>query len=194
MGNGLSPRRITGGFRSFFRFARCSAFRRARVSSASWWSSACLFANSSSARRPPLSGAGELPHEQLAGHRIWLPGIIDGSEWAGYYADLADTYGLSIDALGPHFSDEALMEQIATSPGLATIVGDRDRYLWPAHYDLRRNPLRAPTPVYPHSLIWSKINHHHHGLTALRSFITETAKTTAISDACAPRASDRNPN
>lgn len=141
----------------------------------------------------PLAGARELRPEQLAGHRIWVPGIIEGSEWAAYYADLADAFSLSIDALGPHFGDEALMEQIATSPGLATIVGDRDRYLWPAHYDLRRIPLHDPTPVYPHSLIWSKTNPHH-GLTALRSFITRAAKTTTITDAWTPRASNRNPS
>lgn len=137
----------------------------------------------------PLAGARDLRPEQLARHRIWVPGIIKGSEWAA----LADAFGLSIDALGPHFGNEALMEQIATSPGLATIVGDRDRYLWPAHYDLRRIPLHDPTPMYPHSLIWSKTNPHH-GLTTLRNYITETAKTTTITDASTHRASERKPS
>jgi hypothetical protein len=39
-----------------------------------------------------------------------VPGIVDGSEWGAHYADLADVFGLSIDALGPHFGDEALRE------------------------------------------------------------------------------------
>lgn len=137
-----------------------------------------------------LAGEHELHPEQLAGHRIWVPGIVQGSEWAVYYADLAEAFGLSIDALGPHFGDEALMEQIATSPGLATFVGDRDRYLWPAHYDLRRIPLHDPTPVYPHSLIWSKTNPHP-GIPALRNYITQIHPQGSFDDAWTPGASDR---
>lgn len=138
----------------------------------------------------PLARARELRPEQLAGHRIWVPGIVEGSEWGAYYADLAEAFGLSIDALGPHFGDEALMEQIATSSKLATVVGDRDRYLWPAHYELRRIPLREPTPVYPHSLIWSKSNPHP-GIPALRKYVAQLRADSQTGDVWRPGGSTR---
>ncbi len=37
---------------------------------------------------------------------------------------------------------------------LATLVGERSRYLWPDSYDLRCMPVRDPTPVCPMSLVW----------------------------------------
>lgn len=118
----------------------------------------------------PLANFKEVDLSQLGGHRIWVPGIIDGSEWAVFYAQLAKVFGLSIDALGPHFGDEALMDQLSTSSNLATLVGDHDRYLWPTQHDLRRIRIRNPTPVYPHSLIWLNTNPHP-GLTALRAYL-----------------------
>ena len=89
----------------------------------------------------------------LAGHRIWIPGIRPGTEWAAFYEALSHDFGLSIDALGPSFGDEALMDALADSGALATLVGSGDRYLWPHSHDLRRIPLREPAPVYPHVLL-----------------------------------------
>src|SRR4051794_364540 len=40
---------------------------------------------------------------QLAGHRIWMPGIVAGTEWAAYYDELAAAFGLTIDTIGPNF-------------------------------------------------------------------------------------------
>ena len=60
---------------------------------------------------------------------------------------------------------------IAGSPALATIVGEQSRLFWPASYDLRRIPLRDPTPVYPHSLIWRRDNPHP-ALAALRDHLS----------------------
>jgi DNA-binding transcriptional LysR family regulator len=107
---------------------------------------------------------------QLAGHRIWIPGIVPGTEWAAYYDELAAAFGLTIDAVGPNFGTETLLDVLADSPALASLVGERTRLLWPADYDLRRIPLRDPAPVYPHSLIWRRDNPHP-ALTALRSFL-----------------------
>ncbi|WP_294181289.1 LysR family transcriptional regulator [uncultured Schumannella sp.] len=118
----------------------------------------------------PLANRKHLSPKQLADHRVWIPGIVEGTEWAAYYEDFAGAFDLTIDALGPHFGDEALMDQLAESANLATIVGDRDRYLWPAQYDLRRIPLRAPTPMYPYSFLWLSSNPHP-GLVALRSYL-----------------------
>lgn len=64
------------------------------------------------------------------------------------------------DGVGPHFGDEALLEEIADSRSLMTFGGDRDRYLWPTHFDLRRIPLRDPAPIYPYSLVYRKDNAH----------------------------------
>jgi hypothetical protein len=79
---------------------------------------------------------------------------------AGYFAELADTFGLDLDVVGPVFGYEALLAEIAESPDLATLVGEGSRYLWPDSYDLRRIPVRDPALVYPLSLIWREDNQH----------------------------------
>ncbi len=49
-----------------------------------------------------LAGARSVTLAQLAGHRIWMPGIVPGTEWAAYYDDLvAEDFGLTIEATGP---------------------------------------------------------------------------------------------
>jgi DNA-binding transcriptional LysR family regulator len=96
----------------------------------------------------------------LAGQRIWMPGLLPGSEWAAYYDDLAAAFGLTIERVGPHFGTEYLLDVLADSSTLANLAGERTRLLWPDHYDLRRIPIRHPTPVYPSSLIWHQDNPH----------------------------------
>jgi DNA-binding transcriptional LysR family regulator len=117
-----------------------------------------------------LAAASVLTPAALAGHRIWMPGIVTGTEWAAYYDELAAAFGLTIDPAGPNFGTEALLDAIAGSPVLATLVGAQTRLLWPAHYDLRRIAVRNPAPVYPHSLIW-RTDNPHPALTALRSYL-----------------------
>jgi DNA-binding transcriptional LysR family regulator len=118
-----------------------------------------------------LAGASAVTPAELAGHRIWMPGIVTGTEWAAFYEALAAEFGLTIDATGPNFGIEPLLDAIADSPVLATFVGEQTRLLWPAHYDLRRIAVRDPVPVYPHSLIWRRGNPHP-GLAALRGYLT----------------------
>ena len=118
----------------------------------------------------PAHALGEAPSvtpAELAGHRIWMPGVVSGTEWAAYYGELAAVFGLSIDTVGPNFGIEPLLDAIADSPALATFVGERTRLLWPAGHDLRRVTVCAPTPVYPHSLLWRGDNPHP-ALAALR--------------------------
>ena len=103
---------------------------------------------------------------QLAGHRIWMPGYVAGTEWAAYYDELAAEFGITIDAVGPNFGTETLLDAVAGSADLATFVGEQTRLLWPAGYDLRRIALTGPEPVYPHSLLWRAGNPH----PALRAF------------------------
>jgi DNA-binding transcriptional LysR family regulator len=117
-----------------------------------------------------LASARKVTPAQLAGHRIWIPGIVAGTEWAAYYDELAVTFGLTIDAVGPNFGTESLLDVIADSPDLATLVGEQTRLLWPADYGLRRIAVHDPTPVYPHSLIWRNDNPHP-ALTALRNYL-----------------------
>lgn len=110
--------------------------------------------------RHRFANAASVSPAQLAGHRIWMPGMTAGTEWADYYAELADAFGLTIDVVGPVFGNEALLEEIAGSAELATFVGEGSRYLWPDSYDLRRIPVRDPAPIYPMSLIWRDDNPH----------------------------------
>ncbi|GGM48594.1 LysR family transcriptional regulator [Dactylosporangium sucinum] len=115
--------------------------------------------------RHALANARVVTPAQLAEHRIWMPGMAAGTEWAAYYDELAAAFGLTIDGVGPVFGNEALLAEIADSAQLATLAGERTRYLWPDSYDLRRIPVRNPAPVYPISLIWRDDNPH----PALRS-------------------------
>lgn len=117
-----------------------------------------------------LAGADSVPLAELAGRRIWMPGIVSGTEWAAYYAALAAEFGLTIDTTGPNLGIELLLDMIADSAVVATFVGARTRLIWPESLDLRRIPLRDPTPVYPHALLW-RADNPHPALTALRTHL-----------------------
>lgn len=67
---------------------------------------------------------------------------------------------LRIDAAGPNFGNEVLLDILADSPDVATLVGSRDRYIWPANHDLRRIPIVNPTLAYPLSLILRRADPH----------------------------------
>ncbi|GAA4812754.1 LysR family transcriptional regulator [Streptomyces ziwulingensis] len=114
-----------------------------------------------------LADARSVPLARLAGHRIWMPGIVPGSEWAAYYDDLVAEFGLTIEATGPNFGSDALLDTVAGTPALATFMGEHTRLVWPAGHGLRRIPVTDPEPVYPHSLLWHRDNPHP-ALTALR--------------------------
>lgn len=120
--------------------------------------------------RHRLAAARTLTPEQLRGHRIWVPGIAPRSEWSQFYDQLVTEFDLRIDAAGPNFGNEVLLDILAESGDVATLVGARDRYLWPAHYDLRRIPLVNPTLAYPLSLIFAADPH-----PALRGVIDHLA-------------------
>jgi DNA-binding transcriptional LysR family regulator len=109
--------------------------------------------------RHPLANATRVPLAELARYPIWMPGLIE-TEPVGYYQDLAEAFGLTIDTIGPSFGVEALLAEIADSATLANLVGEGSRYLWPESYDLRRIPVVDPTPVYPLRLIWRADNAH----------------------------------
>ncbi|MFE9220069.1 LysR family transcriptional regulator [Streptomyces lavendulae] len=120
-----------------------------------------------------LAGARSVGLAQLAGHRIWMPGIVPGTEWGAYYDDLAAEFGLTIEATGPNFGSDALLDTVADTPALATFMGEHTRVVWPAGHGLRRIPVTDPTPVYPHSLLWHRDNPHP-ALAALRAQLAAT--------------------
>jgi DNA-binding transcriptional LysR family regulator len=124
----------------------------------------------------PLASAAAVTPDQLAGHRLWMPGVVPGTEWGAYYAEFATAFKLSIDAAGPNFGTEVVLDTIAESADVATLVGAGSRVLWPPGHDLRRVPIEAPTPVYPHSLVWRRGNAHP-GLAALRRHLTKSERT-----------------
>ncbi|MGW2440319.1 LysR family transcriptional regulator [Streptomyces goshikiensis] len=116
-----------------------------------------------------LAGAGSVTVAQLVGHRIWMPGIVPGTEWAVYYEDLVAEFGLTIEVTGPNFGSDALLDTVADTPALATFMGGLTLprlppggagTAWPAGRGLRRIPVTGPTPVYPHSLLWHRDNPH----------------------------------
>ncbi|MFJ7256496.1 LysR family transcriptional regulator [Streptomyces sp. NPDC098085] len=121
-----------------------------------------------------LAGTRSVTVAQLAGHRIWMPGIVPGTEWGAYYDDLVAEFGLTIEATGPNFGSDALLDTIADTPALATFMGEHTRLIWPADHGLRRIPVTDPTPVYPHSLLWRRDNPHP-ALATLRAHLAATA-------------------
>ncbi|MFI7411164.1 LysR family transcriptional regulator [Streptomyces sp. NPDC049627] len=121
-----------------------------------------------------LAGARSVTVAELAGHRIWIPGLVPGSEWAAYYDDLVAEFGLTIESTGPNFGSDALLDTVADTPALATFMGEHTRLIWPAGHGLRRIPVTDPTPVYPHSLLWHRDNPHP-ALSALRAHLAATA-------------------
>ncbi|MFC9246242.1 LysR family transcriptional regulator [Streptomyces sp. NPDC057136] len=107
---------------------------------------------------------------ELVGHRIWMPGIVPGTEWAAYYDALAAAFDLTIEITGPDFGTEPLLDTIADSGSLATFVGEQTSFVWPVDHGLRRIAVKDPTPVYPHSLLWHRDNPHP-ALAALRNHL-----------------------
>ncbi len=110
--------------------------------------------------RHPLASARTLTPPQLRRHRIWVPGIVPDSEWSEFYDQLATAFDLRIDAAGPNFGNEVLLDTLADSADVATLIAARDRYLWPVHYDLRRIPIVNPTLAYPISLLMRATDAH----------------------------------
>ncbi|MHA6627547.1 LysR family transcriptional regulator [Pseudonocardia sichuanensis] len=130
--------------------------------------------------RHPHAGRVAVTLAQLVGHRLWIPGAVAGTEWATYYQDLAAAFGLGIETVGPSSGTEHLLDVLAESPTVATLVGSRTRMLWPDHYDLRRIPVCEPRPIYPHSLVWRRDNPHP-GLRALREHLGRAVRLDASS-------------
>ena len=136
--------------------------------------------------RHELAGAGSMAPAELAGRPIWMPGIVAGTEWAAYYDELAAAFGLRIDASGPNFGIEHLLDTVAGSAERITFAGAGTHIVWPAHRGLRRIRLRDPAPVYPWSLVW-RAGDRHPGLTALRAHLALRSPQPRGAGVWAPR-------
>ena len=139
-----------------------------------------------------LAAARVLTPAELAGHRIWMPGNVPGTEWAAYYDALAAEFALTIEVTGPDFGTEPLLDTIADSRSLATFVGEQTRLVWPADHGLRRIALRSPTPVYPHSLLWHRDNPHP-ALATLREHLRAARADWSATGTWTPAWADRGP-
>ncbi|MFI9504796.1 LysR family transcriptional regulator [Nocardia sp. NPDC052566] len=126
--------------------------------------------------RHPLAAARTVTPHQLRKLRIWVPGIAPGSEWSEFYDQLTTAFDLRIDAAGPNFGNEVLLDTLADSADMATLVGARDRYIWPTNHDLRRIPIVNPTLAYPLSLMLPTTNPH----PGLRPIIDHFASLTPL--------------
>ncbi|MFQ6143699.1 LysR family transcriptional regulator [Streptomyces seoulensis] len=133
-----------------------------------------------------LARARSVSVARLAGHRIWMPGVVPGTEWAAYYDDLTAEFGLTIEATGPNFGSDALLDTIADTPALATFMGEHTRLVWPAGHGLRRIPVTDPVPVYPHSLLWHRDNPHP-ALATLRAHLAAAAARPGGADTWTPK-------
>lgn len=138
-----------------------------------------------------LAGARSVTLDRLTGHRIWMPGIVPGTEWAAYYDDLVAAFGVTIEVTGPNFGSDALLDTVADTPALATFMGGHTRLVWPAGHGLRRIPVTGPAPVYPHSLLWHRDNPHP-ALPTLRAHLAATADVPGAAGTWAPDWALRN--
>jgi DNA-binding transcriptional LysR family regulator len=121
----------------------------------------------------PLADSRTTSLAALVGHRIWMPGLVRGSEWRAFYEELGLAFNLNIDASGPNFGVEHLLDVVGRSSSLATFVGEQTHLVWSRDQDLRRITVRDPTPSYPHSLIW-RTDNPHPALAALRTHLART--------------------
>ncbi|PPF34538.1 LysR family transcriptional regulator [Pseudoclavibacter sp. AY1H1] len=135
--------------------------------------------------RHPLADSTTVTLADLRPFRIWMPGMRANTEWGDYYAELSNEFGLQIDTMGPSSGVDSLLDELAESANLSTLVGEGSRYLWPESYDLRRIPIIDPTPTYPHSILW-RADNRHPVLTAFLDYMREQHRPPASSTTWAP--------
>ena len=96
-----------------------------------------------------FADAGAVEPAELAGLWIWMPASSPGPS-GGRTTRLSPPRSVSrIDTTGPSSGTEPLLDVIAASPAVATLVGEQIHLLWPDGYDLRRIALHRPDPGLP---------------------------------------------
>lgn len=129
----------------------------------------------------PLAARDRVSPADLAEHPIWMFAMPADSEPGAYYRELAEAFSLTIDVVAPNFGNEALLDELAGSSRLATLVGRGSRYLWPASYDLRRVPVVDPAPVFPLYAVHVE-QHAHPDLPMLLDYLRERCGTDEAGD------------
>lgn len=120
-------------------------------------------------RTHPLAGRRQFETADLAGMTVWMPGNEEGSEWAGFYAEMAAAFGFRVDTSGPDFGWEHFVETVAEGERVS-FAGERTRI--PRHPDTTQIPLVNPSPAYPCSLIVHRQNRR----PILRAFVGHVRK------------------
>jgi DNA-binding transcriptional LysR family regulator len=129
--------------------------------------------------RHPLAQAGRARLPDLARYPAWVPGIVAGSEWEMFYADLTADFGLDIDPTGYAAGTGSVFDAVAASGSLYTFVGEKSRIALPSGAGtsgrpaLTRLPVTDPVPLYPWSLIWPSVPRH----PGTHQLIAHTART-----------------
>ncbi|PKW16025.1 LysR family transcriptional regulator [Saccharopolyspora spinosa] len=109
-------------------------------------------------RKHPLADRRQVRLTQLRDSIAWMPSNEPGSEWADFYDCLAREFRLTIDASGPNFGLDHMLDDIAASRDRFTFGGERLRIPW--HPGIVQVPIVDPTPVYPLSMLWRRDNRH----------------------------------
>ena len=123
--------------------------------------------------RHPLAGAGSAPASELRRYRAWVPGIVPGSEWEAWYAELGEAFGVPVDATRYTTASDSVFDAVAASDSLVTFVGQGSRVALPTAPVLTRLPVVDPVPVYPWSLIWRAPPRH----PGTRRLVAHTRRT-----------------
>ncbi|MFE0424848.1 LysR substrate-binding domain-containing protein [Streptomyces sp. NPDC058953] len=79
------------------------------------------------AGHPLAAAARTVSLTDLAPYTIWMPGLVDGREWSGFYRDLTTELGLTVDGGAPDFGWSTLLDTVADSDALVTFVGRGSR-------------------------------------------------------------------
>nr|QHZ99334.1 HTH-type transcriptional regulator [Nocardia arthritidis] len=96
-------------------------------------------------RKHPLADQRRIQLADLGNSIARMPGNEPGSEWAQFYDDLAQAFGLTIDADGPNFGLDHTLDEIAGSPDVYMFSGERLRVPW--HPDICQILIVDPTPA-----------------------------------------------
>ncbi|GAA2777949.1 LysR family transcriptional regulator [Crossiella cryophila] len=109
-------------------------------------------------RKHRLAGRRKVRPTELADSIVWLPGHEPGTEWADFYQAYRADFGLTIDASGPSFGLEHMLDRLATDPDRFMFGSERMRVPW--HPGIARVPIVDPIPLYPWSALWRRDNRH----------------------------------
>jgi DNA-binding transcriptional LysR family regulator len=99
----------------------------------------------------PLASADELRPADLRGSVVWFPAEFERLDFLRAFCE---RFEIASRDGGPNLGLDALLDALAGSPGLVTLL-PADLVL-PDRADVRTIPLTDPTPLYAWSLVWRR--------------------------------------